>query len=193
MGNGGNIEWHTVFDQLDIADRDILLDDIRIYLLAVWRNANAVLLPYDWGALIAEFAGTVRSYQRAAGNRFDLGPAQQAVAALGDSVARFERAVRAGEHPTGRRKPHAVAGCRATLVPLNYVKGTRFRRDLATPPSPLPWLAIAEELDRYPPSTLGFALNQLQRGCNHVVGGLMDACEVVDVALDDARVNRAAA
>ena len=192
MGNGGNIEWHTVFDQLDIADRDILLDDIRIYLLAVWRNANAVLLPYDWGALIAEFAGTVRSYQRAAGDRFDLGPAQQAVAALGDSVARFERAVRAGSIPLADANRTLLRLSRH-LVPLNYVKGTRFRRDLATPPSPLPWLAIAEELDRYPPSTLGFALNQLQRGCNHVVGGLMDACEVVDVALDDARVNRAAA
>jgi hypothetical protein len=181
-----------VFDQLDIADRDILLDDIRIYLLAVWRNANAVLLPYDWGALIAEFAGTVRSYQRAAGDRFDLGPAQQAVAVLGDSVARFERAVRAGSIPPADAN-HTLLRLSRHLVPLNYVKGTRFRRDLATPPSPLPWLAIAEELDRYPPSTLGFALNQLQRGCNHVVGGLMDACEVVDAALDDARVNRAAA
>jgi hypothetical protein len=78
------------------------------------------------------------------------------------------------------------------LVPLNYVKGTRFRRDMAVPPSPLPWLAIAEELDRYPPAALGFALTQLQRGSNHVVGGLMDARDLVDAALDGARVNRTA-
>jgi hypothetical protein len=192
MGNGGNIEWHTRFDQLEIADRDILLDDIKLYLLAVWRNANATLLPYDWGALVTEFADTVRAYQHAAGSRFDLTPAQDAVAALADSVARFERAVRAGSIPPAEANRTSLLLSRH-LVPLNYVKGTRFRRDLATPPSPLPWLAIAEDLDRYPPTAIGFALTQLQRGCNHVVGGLMDAREMVDAALAAARINRAAA
>jgi hypothetical protein len=182
MGNGGNIEWHTRFDQLEIADRDILHDDIKVYLLAVWRNANAVLLPYDWGALVTEFADTVRGYQRAAGDRFDLTPAQEAVAALADSVGRFERAVRAGSIPPAEANATSLRLSRH-LVPLNYVKGTRFRRDLATPQSPLPWLAIAEELDRYPPTAIGFALTQLQRGCNHVVGGLLDAREMVDAAL----------
>lgn len=192
MGNGGNIEWHTKFDQLEIADRDILIDDIKLYLLAVWRNANAVLLPYDWGALVAEFADTVRGYQRAAGSRFDLTPAQDAVAALADSVAWFERAVRAGSIPPAEANRTSLLLSRH-LVPLNYVKGTRFRRDLATPPSPLPWLAIAEELDRYPPAAIGFALTQLQRGCNHVVGALMDAREMLDAALTAARINRVAA
>jgi len=192
MGNGGNIEWHTKFDQLEIADRDILIDDIKLYLLAVWRNANAVLLPYDWGALVAEFADTLRGYQRAAGSRFDLTPAQDAVAALADSVAWFERAVRAGSIPPAEANRTSLLLSRH-LVPLNYVKGTRFRRDLATPPSPLPWLAIAEELDRYPPAAIGFALTQLQRGCNHVVGALMDAREMLDAALIAARINRVAA
>jgi hypothetical protein len=192
MGNGGNIEWHTKFDQLEIADRDILIDDIKLYLLAVWRNANAVLLPYDRGALVAEFADTLRGYQRAAGSRFDLTPAQDAVAALADSVAWFERAVRAGSIPPAEANRTSLLLSRH-LVPLNYVKGTRFRRDLATPPSPLPWLAIAEELDRYPPAAIGFALTQLQRGCNHVVGALMDAREMLDAALTAARINRVAA
>ncbi len=192
MGNGGNIEWHTKFDQLEIADRDILIDDIKVYLLAVWRNANATLLPYDWGALVAEFADTVRGYQRAAGSRFDLTPAQDAVAALADSVAWFERAMRAGSIPPAEANRTSLLLSRH-LVPLNYVKGTRFRRDLATPPSPLPWLAIAEELDRYPPTAIGFALTQLQRGCNHVVGALMDAREMLDAALTAARINRVAA
>ncbi len=189
MGNGGNIEWHTVFDKFEIADANILLDDIKVYLLAVWRNANAVLLPYDWSALLAEFADTVSAYQRAAGSRFDLTPAQDAVAALRDSVARFERAMRAGSIAPAEANRILLLLSRH-LVPLNYVKGTRFRRDMALPPAPLPWLAIAEELDRYPPTAIGFALTQLQRGCNHVVGGLMDARDLVESALDSARVNR---
>jgi N-acetylated-alpha-linked acidic dipeptidase len=191
MGNGGNIEWHTVFDKFEIADRNILLDDMKVYLLAIWRNANAVLLPYDWSALLAEFADTVSTYQRAAGSRFDLAPARDAVAALQDSVARFERAVKAGSIPPTEANRILLLLSRH-LVPLNYVRGTRFRRDMALPPSPLPCLAIAEELDRYPLAAIGFALTQLQRGCNHVVGGLMDARDLVDAALDGARVNRTA-
>ncbi|WP_238719933.1 hypothetical protein [Nitratireductor alexandrii] len=49
-GCGGNIAWHTENDTLEIADKDILLRDIKVYLLAVLRNANADILPFDWGA-----------------------------------------------------------------------------------------------------------------------------------------------
>ena len=75
MGNGGNIEWHTKYDTLEIADRDILLDDIKLYLLAVYRNANATILPYDWGALLSRIHRDRRRLSkdgRAA--RFDLSP-----------------------------------------------------------------------------------------------------------------------
>jgi hypothetical protein len=50
----------------------------------------------------------------------------------------------------------------------------------------LPWLAIADELDRYPTGAIGFALTQLQRGCNHVVGALIEANEMVEAALSGA-------
>ncbi|PSM16961.1 hypothetical protein C7T96_18015 [Nitratireductor sp. StC3] len=49
-GCGGNIAWHTENDTLEIADKDILLRDIKVYLLAVLRNANADILPFDWRA-----------------------------------------------------------------------------------------------------------------------------------------------
>lgn len=182
MGNGGNIEWHTKFDQLGIADRDVLIDDIKVYLLAVWRNANAVLLPYDWSALLAEFAATVRGYQRAAGHRFDLTPAANAVALLTDTVARFAQAARDGAIRPDEANAVSLRLSRA-LVPLNHAKGTRYRPDTSVPPLPLPWLAIANELDRYPPDAIGFALTQLQRGCNHVVGALLEANEMVEAAL----------
>ena len=45
-----NIAWHTENDTLEIADRDILLTDMKIYLLATLRIANAEVLPFDWAA-----------------------------------------------------------------------------------------------------------------------------------------------
>ena len=49
-GCGMNIAWHTENDTLEIADKDILLRDIKVYLLAVFRHANASVLPMDWRA-----------------------------------------------------------------------------------------------------------------------------------------------
>ena len=58
MGNGGNLEWHTDDDLMPVADRDILLTDIKVYALAAFRLANAPLLPWDWRALLKEFDGS---------------------------------------------------------------------------------------------------------------------------------------
>ena len=55
------------------------------------------------------------------------------------------------------------------LVPLDYTRGTRYRRDIGLPAAPLTHLAVAAELDRYPPQALGFVLTTLTRGQNHVV------------------------
>ena len=77
-GCGGNIAWHTEDDTLEIADRDVLERDIKIYLLSTLRHANAELLPADWRATADEFLETIRGYQAAAGDRFDLSPARQA-------------------------------------------------------------------------------------------------------------------
>ena len=66
-GCGGNIAWHTEHDLIDIADKDILLRDIKVYAQAVIGIANAEILPFDWRAATAEFAATVESYQRPPG------------------------------------------------------------------------------------------------------------------------------
>ncbi len=182
IGNGGNIEWHTKYDTFEVADRDILLDDIKIYLLAVYRNANADVLPYDWSALLTEFTGTVAGYQKLAGSRFDFASVTEAIFNLATLVKTFEAAVAGGKiKPAVANRAHIEIS--RHLVRLNYVRGTHYTRDLAFPPHPLPWLAIARELDRYTPETVGFAITQLQRGANEVMGGLMLARRAVEQAL----------
>jgi len=182
IGNGGNIEWHTKYDTLEVADRDILLDDIKVYLLAVYRNANADILPYDWGALLGEFSSTVARYQQVTGDRFDFAPVGDAIDRLARLVETFAAAAASGRiSATAANQVHIELS--RHLVRLNYVKGTQYTRDLAFPPHPLPWLAIARDLDRYTPATVGFALTQLQRGANAVMGGLLLARRAVERAL----------
>ncbi len=174
MGNGGNTAWHTDRDGLEVADPDVLLTDIRLYALAVFRLATAPAIPLDAGALVAELAGHLDRYQRAAGDRFDLSPARDAFAMLAARLSAFEASAPAPELATATR----LAVLR-NLVPLDYTRGTRWRRDYGLPAPPLTHLAVSTDLDRYPPPALGFAITTLQRGLNHVLAAIEEATEAV--------------
>jgi len=173
-GCGANIAWHTENDTLEIADRDILLRDIKVYLLAVLRNANVEILPFDWRATAKEFADTVAEYQGKAGKRFDLSPSKAAVAELAKALDDFYARVKAG-----KVKPAAanavIQDLARILVPINFTRVTRFRHDPALTIPPLPSIAAATELDKFDETTIGFAKTQLVRGQNRLISALRQA------------------
>jgi N-acetylated-alpha-linked acidic dipeptidase len=187
MGNGGNLEWHTDDDRLPVADRDVLLRDIKVYALAALRLATAPVLPFDWRALLGEFEQTLARYAKAAGDRFDLAPAREAVKALDQALARVDAEVAAGRVSPAAASQLSVDMSRL-LVPLNYTRGTRWRRDLGLAAAPLTPLAVAAELDRYPPNALPFAQTHLKRALNHVLAALEEAHDTVMTALASPRM-----
>ena len=71
-GCGGNIAWHTEDDTLEIADRDNLLRDIRLYATAVLRAANAPVPPFDFRLTLENMTATLGAYQEMVGDRFDF-------------------------------------------------------------------------------------------------------------------------
>jgi N-acetylated-alpha-linked acidic dipeptidase len=182
MGNGGNPEWHTDDDLMPVASKEVLLKDIQVYATAAFRLATASVLPFDWRALLKEFDQVIASYAKAAGARFDLAPAKDAVAALDAALVRFSAAVDAKRIGPAEANDVTLALSRL-LMPLNYQRGSRWRRDLGLTVPPLPALAICAELDRYPANVLGFALTHLKRGLNQVVATLEEAQERVEAAL----------
>jgi hypothetical protein len=186
MGNGGNLEWHTDDDLLPVASREVLLKDIQVYALAAFRMATAGVLPFDWRALLKEFEQVLRGYARAAAARFDLAPAQEAVTALDAALVRFNAAVDAKRIAPDQANDVMLALSRL-LVPLNYQRGSRWRRDLGLTTQPLPALSICAELDRYPANVLGFAQTHLRRGLNQVVATLEEARERVEAVLNPTR------
>lgn len=181
-GCGGNIAWHTENDTLEIADKAILERDIKVYLLAVLRNANATVLPFDWRATAKEFRHTVALYQQKAGDRFDLAPAREAVDSLAVRLDALYAGIAEGKVPP--QKANAVIqGLARILVPLNYTREQRFRHDPAIPIPELPAIATAADLDKLGPEKLGFARTQLVRGQNRVVAALRQAEKMIADAI----------
>jgi hypothetical protein len=180
-GCGGNIAWHTEHDLIDIADKDILLRDIKVYAQAVLGVANAEILPFDWRRATSEFAATVASYQKAAGRAFDLGPARQAIADLDRALRRFRRAVEAGTIAADRANT-VILGLARILVPINSTREPRFRHDPAVPIPPLPTLSVANDIRTMSKELRGFARTQLTRGQNRVVAALRAAIKLIATA-----------
>ena len=173
-GCGGNIAWHTENDTLEIADREMLLRDIKVYALAVVRNANAEVLPFDWRLTANEFLATIDRYQTQAGNRFSLAPSKAAAASLAKALDGFYAKVDSGTVSKAAANM-VIQDLARILVPINFTRGPRFRHDPALTIPALPTIATATELDHYQNGKLGFALTQLSRGQNRLVSALRQA------------------
>lgn len=175
-GCGANIAWHTENDQLEIADRNILMTDMKIYLLSVLRVANAEVLPFDWSATCDEFLATIASYEKASQGLADLGPARAATEALKAALAGLSAA------PVEKRNA-ALQELARVLVPVNYTREARFRHDPAYTVPPLPTLAVAAELPEFAEGHMRkMAQTELLRGQNRYQAAIDQACRIVAAA-----------
>ncbi len=172
-GCGANIAWHTENDTMAIADRDILLVDMKIYLLSLLRLAMAEALPFDWAATCDEFLTTIADYQNTAGSLADLSRSRDAVLALQAALPALHTA------PAARRNAASMALARI-LVPINTTREPRFRHDPAYTIPPLPTLAVAAELpDITDDHMRRVAQTTLMRGQNRFLGAMAEALRVV--------------
>lgn len=187
-GCGANIAWHTEDDTMEIADRTILLTDIKIYLAAVMQAANDTIAPFDFGATLREFSGTLDRYQRAAGADFSFDPSRQAIASLGAAVESLAAAAarlagRPPADPAVRRINRAIRRLARHLVPVNFTTRPGFFHDEAESIPPLPDLAPATGMPGADPSRRGFIRTHLTRGQNRFVAALTDARRDIEIAL----------
>jgi N-acetylated-alpha-linked acidic dipeptidase len=184
-GCGANIAWHTEDDTLEIADRDNLLRDMRVYAASVLRVLNAPLLPFDWRATMREFRQTLDRYDKAAGGAFDFGPSRAAVDELDQALDRFYAASPTDgrpDSPVARRFNRVQRMLARLLVQVNYSRTTPFHHDPAMEVPPLPDLAPALSLGRAQDDVAqrGILTAHLTRGQNRLVWTLEQARELVE-------------
>ena len=174
----GNIAWRTERDLIEIADRDNLLRDMKVYPAAVVGVANAPVMPFDGRAMTATFAETIDRRQKDPGDLIELAPAAEANRATAAAPEACHGAPDGGPIPPARA--NAVIQRLARIpVPLNHALAPRFGHDPALPAAPLPALAVCEELAGHDPDTPGFAQTQALRGRNRVVAALREAERLV--------------
>jgi N-acetylated-alpha-linked acidic dipeptidase len=185
-GCGGNIEWHTEDDLMQVADLDVLVKDIKIYTAAVFRAANEAVHPFEFASTADEFLTTIRSYQEAAGDGFDLGPALDEAEALREDLVGFGEAadeLRDNDinDPRVREANEKIRRLARILVSINFSRRGKFRHDPALDVPPLPDLAPAAGLQRLKEGTHEYNVlrTHLTRGRNRVVWALRQARETV--------------
>ena len=148
-GCGANIAWHTEDDTLEIADRDNLLRDIKVYAAALLRTLNAPLHPFDYRATVQDLRGHVRRYAGAAEGKFDFSPALAELDSLGAALDRFYAALAAANLGDAAAASAANAIQRLLgreLIGVGYSRDGRFRQDPARTTAALPDLAPATQL-----------------------------------------------
>lgn len=182
-GSGGNNEWHHEDDTIEVADRERLLRDIRVYALSVFRCANSPVLPYNFGDAAGEILETVRTYAAMAQEGgFDLSHVVSEAAAFHEVCRKLterQAALRRREmnDPEVKVLNRTLMEVDRLVVRLNYVRGGVFEHDPALESKPVPDLALAERLPSLEKGSDDYyrTIVRLRRGANKVVWALRKA------------------
>jgi hypothetical protein len=146
--------WHTAEDTIDKIDPDVLVKDTRVFALATLRAGAAGVLPFRYAPAAEEIRRTLEAYQKAAGDRFDVGPALERARAAEERAQDVDRKLDALGGGTGAGLSAAQVGAlnRALreldreLVLVNFTSEGPFDQDLALPVATVPLLAPVERL-----------------------------------------------
>lgn len=185
-GCGGNIAWHTEDDIMEIADRDNLLRDMRVYAATLLRTLNAPVAPFDYRATVAEMSDAVTEYAAAAGDAFDFSPTRERLTELRAALDTFydhAATLNATSDPEALRAANATQRKLARiLVSLCYTRDGRFRQDPARAIPALPDLSPARQLPDADDHMRNVILTTLLRGQNRTTWELEQALGLVGQA-----------
>jgi N-acetylated-alpha-linked acidic dipeptidase len=138
-GCGMNWWWHTEYDTLGTADRDILVKDTQIYALGALRLTQPERLPHLATPLAEAVERLLGALSEVAGDRLDLSGAIVAASEFRATAALFDAAKTSGIGESRSLNAATLAMLRI-MIPLLYTKVGLFDHDPATSVPPLPGL-----------------------------------------------------
>ena len=173
-GCGGNIEWHTEADTIDIADRQNLLRDMGLYAGVAFRAANLAVHPLDFRKTLAQIAEVLAGYKEKLGARIDWGPLDGDLSAAQAAVERLYRpSARVRSVDEARPYNDALLAIGRALVSVLYAREGRYRQDPADHFKLLPEFGAAADMMGSVPN--GVLRTELTRASNRLRRALVDA------------------
>lgn len=186
-GCGANIAWHTENDTIEIADRDHLMRDLRVYVATLQRILNNPIHPFDFRKLAAEFRETLDRYAAGAGDAVDFSPAYEALEMLTSELNSLYEKIdsltgKPVDDPEVRKVNDAILELARILIPINYTRHGRFRNEPATPIPPLPDIAPAQDMKNAEGHRWHVLRTHVGRGLNRVAWAFESAAKVARAA-----------
>ncbi len=176
-GCGGNIAWHTEEDTLDIADRDRLLRDIRLYTGSAFRAANLPVHPLDFRATVAQIEDVLGAIGERAGTLVDLSGTRKRAQSLRSALeGLYAAAERIDSVEAARPVNDALLKIGRALVRVLYSRSGAFRQEPALDIPLLPEFAAAADAVGTVPD--GVLRTEFVRARNRLDAALDDASEL---------------
>jgi N-acetylated-alpha-linked acidic dipeptidase len=181
--SGGKMPWwwHTSEDTIDQVDLDVLEQDTRIYLRAIWRLGGSALLPMDFRPVVKEIEIEIADVQRAAGEHLDLGQIQRRVSELAERVNELaQRAASTDARTEISELNQQMKMLSRILIPITYTSAGRFEHDPAWSIPFLPGLHAARRLAQLDSASdeYHFLQTELVRRRNAIAFALRQALEI---------------
>jgi len=177
-GCGGNIEWHTEADTIEVADRENLLRDMRLYAGAVFRAAQLPVHPLDFRRTLDQLGHALAGYRPLLDLLVDPDPITALAARVRESLESFYAAAGESDSIAGaRRYNDALLRIGRELVPILYTRAGRFRQDPALDQPLLPDVAAAAAAR--PSVPVGVARAELRRALNRIENALLETADAI--------------
>ena len=177
-GCGGNVEWHTEADTIEVADRENLLRDMRLYAAAVFRAAQLPVHPLDFRRTLDQLSQALAPYWQQLGSLVDLDPVIKLTAQVRESLEPFyAAAAEIGSVVSARPYNDALLRIGRELVPVLYTRAGRFRQDPALDQPLLPELAAAAAARAGVPD--GVARAEVRRALNGMENALLETADLI--------------
>lgn len=184
-GCGGNIEWHTEADCMEIADKENLLRDIKVYAASILRVLNSDVYPFDFRKTVEELIQLLNYYAEESDSKFDLTPVANELSGLMSDLEEFYSLVGKTEDKKNQKKMREaneiIIRLGRILIPIDFAKTEMFEHDPAISLPPMPEIEPIRQLLRFTgdEDDSKFLKNQLLRSRNKIVSKLRRARDLV--------------
>ncbi|MEC0105967.1 M28 family peptidase [Paenibacillus taichungensis] len=140
--------WHTTEDTLDKIDGDYLARDCKVYAAAVHNAASSPIIPLDQRQAIRTLSERVGYYTELIGDKLDLSRLTSRIQQLQNATDHFYDRIGSTSLPDASvtEANRTILSLSRWLVPINYVRGSRYDHDAAGSHSLVPALSDIELL-----------------------------------------------